>query len=184
MLFDQQNRFHFIIFLSVLLALIIATSAEAKKKSTNQPHPQHITLNKPLFSDSSITRWANAMVARTFTYNYQNYKQILEDNSVYYTADCWDNFMKALKMSGHLDAVVNKKLAVSAVTNNSLKMIQGAVEDGRYTWHVKVPTNIIYFRNNKQQMKPQPVLVDLTIIRTSDKTDGIVIKQFQVTPGR
>lgn len=138
-------------------------------------------LNEPNMTHPALLQWANMAAIAAYTYSFINYRQELQAASAYFTAEGWQNFITALKDSGNLDAVISKKLIVSAVAEGAPVIVQEGELNGRYTWRVQMPMLITY--QSASQKSDQRVLVTMLITRVSplNSVRGIGIAQFIVT---
>lgn len=174
---NKSNR-KWAYFISVFLSLFIATTAYAVEITAAQPQK---VLTKPLYSNQYILKWSAEAVIKSFSYDYINYKTNLENTSNYFTSHGWDNFMKALKMSGNIDAVITRKLSISAVVTGNPTVIQQGIQTNEYEWKAKIPVQISIMKNN-QIINQNMQCVNLTIIRTNKTPSGIGISQYVVMP--
>ena len=142
-----------------------------------------VPLDQPNLSTSALLQWANTAAITAYTYNFVNYRQALQEASESFTPDGWTAFMAALNSSNNLDAVIAKKLIVSAVaTGAPIVLAQGVLND-RYAWRVQMPMLITY--QSASQFSQQSVTVTMLITRvpTLNSPRGIGIAQFVVDTG-
>lgn len=180
MLFEYkkiQARRGLVLFISAFISIIIATTSYAVAITSSY---QNKPLDTPIFTDNYIMKWSNEAALKTFTYDYTNYKSNLESTSHYFTPDGWKAFMQSLKSSGNIDAVITKKLTVSAVSTAAPKIIQQGIENHRYVWHVVMPITVVYSSKTKPEVK-QTLLAQLVILRTDETANGIGITQYIAT---
>ena len=139
-------------------------------------------LDQPNTSDAVVREWANLATVAAYSYNFVNYRTELQAASEFFTGDGWDTFLNALKESNNLEAVVSKKLVVSAVAKAAPSILQKGVLNGRYAWRIQIPLLVTY--QSAIQFTPQDILVTLTIVRVStlNNPKGIGIDQFVSAP--
>ncbi len=180
MLFKHKrtlNKRGLVFFISAFILSVIVTTSYAV--GVTAYHPKK-SLDQPLVTSDYIKTWSSEAVLKTFNYDYTNYKKNLESASHYFIPEGWKDFMTALKTSGNIDAVVTKKLTLSASFNNEPTIIKQGVENGRYTWHIKIPTTITY--SGKTISNKQSSIVNLLIIRTNETSSGIGISEYWILP--
>lgn len=137
-------------------------------------------MSEPNMTSSALLQWANMASIAAYTYSFVNYRTELQAASSYFTPEGWQEFIKALKDSGNLDAVITKKLIVSAVAKGAPVISDQRIINGRYTWRVQMPMLITY--QSASQTSQQEVIVTLLITRVSplNSARGIGISQFIV----
>ncbi|CAM4428391.1 MAG: hypothetical protein LEGION0398_MBIBDBAK_00471 [Legionellaceae bacterium] len=137
-------------------------------------------LNEPNMEHFALLQWGNTAAIAAYTYSFVNYRQELQAASSYFTPNGWQNFVTALQDSGNLQAVIAKKLIVSAVAKGAPVILQEGLLNGRYTWRVQMPMLITY--QSASQKSEQDVIVTMLITRVSplNSARGIGIAQFIV----
>jgi intracellular multiplication protein IcmL len=185
---DGYKRVILALLLSVLLnAVLIATFTYV---ITHPPAPQYfattingritplIPLDQPNMPPSTLLQWANSAAIAAYTYNFVNYRQELQAASEFFTTDGWTEFTNALKASNNLNAVIDKKLVVSAVATGAPVILDQGIIDGIYTWRVQMPMLVTY--QSASQTARQNVLVTMVIqrISTLNSARGIGISSF------
>ena len=81
------------------LSLPLTTIAGQTESQTSNALSQNIDLSQPNQSDSAILAWANSTAVATFTYNYVNYRESIQNLSGFFTDSGWKEFMSALDKS-------------------------------------------------------------------------------------
>jgi intracellular multiplication protein IcmL len=185
---DGYKRVILALLLSVLLnAVLIATFTFVV---THPPAPQYfattingritplIPLDQPNMPPSTLLQWSNSAAIAAYTYNFVNYRQELQAASEFFTPDGWTEFTNALKASNNLNAVIDKKLVVSAVATGAPVILDQGIIDGIYTWRVQMPMLVTY--QSASQTARQNVLVTMVIqrISTLNSARGIGISSF------
>lgn len=162
---------------------------------SNPPAPQYfattsdgriiplVPLDQPNLSDAALLQWANTAAIAAYNYNFINYRQALQDASQYFTPEGWQAFLDALKSSNNLDAVIAKKLIVSAVATGAPVILEQGPLMGKYSWKVQMPMLVTY--QSASQFSQQNVTVTMLIARVPTLTSvrGIGIAQFIVSGG-
>ncbi len=138
---------------------------------------------QPNLSNSAILAWSNTAATAAYSYNFVNYRQALQQAADYFTPEGKQMFFTAIKNSNNLQAVISKKLIVSAVATGIPVILEQGILAGRYTWKVQIPMLITF--QSASQFSQQSVTVTLLIVRVSTLTSprGIGIAQFIVSGG-
>ena len=134
-------------------------------------------LDQPNINDAALLEWANLATIAAFSYNFVNYRSELESASEYFTANGWTSFLRSLKDSNNLIAVISKKLVVSAQASRTPEILQKGVLNGRYSWRVKIPIVVTYQSQQYSQQNLEVILL-ITRVSTLNNPKGIGIEQF------
>jgi intracellular multiplication protein IcmL len=142
-----------------------------------------VPFQHPNLSNSTILEWANTAATAAYSYNFVNYRQALQTAADYFTPEGKQMFFNALKSSNNLQAVIAKKLIVSAVATGVPVVLEQGVMVGRYTWKVQIPMLITF--QSASQFSQQSVTMTMLIVRVSplESPRGIGISQFIVSGG-
>ncbi|MCD6046948.1 MAG: type secretion protein DotI [Gammaproteobacteria bacterium] len=142
-----------------------------------------IPLNQPNVSQAALLQWANTAVIAVNTYDFFNYREQLQKASEYFTPDGWQAYLNELKASRNLNAVLEKKLVVSAVATRAPTILREAILDGVYTWVVNIPILVTY--QSASEYSQQSLIVTLMIKRISTLTNpnGIGITNYIAAEG-
>lgn len=134
-------------------------------------------LDQANINDATVLEWANNATIAAFSYNFVNYRSELESASEYFTANGWTSFLKSLKDSNNLIAVISKKLVVSAEATRTPEILQKGVLNGRYSWRIKIPIVVTYQSQQYTQQNLEVILL-VTRVSTLNNPKGIGIEQF------
>lgn len=176
--------------LLIAVILLIASIAAFVYIVTHPPAPQYfattingritplIPLDQPNMPPSTVQQWANSAAIAAYNYNFVNYRQELQAASEFFTPDGWQGYINALKSSNNLNAVIDKKLVVSAVATGAPVILDQGVIDGTYTWKVQIPILVTY--QSPSQSVRQEVMITMVIqrISTLNSARGIGISSF------
>lgn len=187
---DSYARILFVLLLSVTLNFglvstvlyIVANPPKAKyfATATNGRITQLTPLDIPNQSDSAVLQWANQAVIASFTYNFVNWRTELSNAAQYFTQDGWSQFQDALKSSGSLDIVQQKKLIVSAVATRAPVILQKGPLAGRYAWRIQIPILVTYQSASEFKQVNDVVTILVKRISTLETPRGIGIAQYLV----
>ena len=140
-------------------------------------------LDEPNQSDSAVLQWANQAAIASFTYNFVNYRSERQAASGFFTAEGWEQFLTALKLSNNLDAVKDKKMIVSAVATQAPVILKkGVMLNDRYEWKVQMPILVTYQSASEFSQQSNIVTMLITRVSTLNSPRGIGISQFIVGP--
>ncbi|MDR3424058.1 MAG: DotI/IcmL/TraM family protein [Alphaproteobacteria bacterium] len=135
-------------------------------------------------TDADIITWAEKTAQDAMRFDYNDYRDRLQQSSSNFTQIGWTSFNKALKDANFIDAIQARKLVV-ALDINGAPQIQGeGVKDGVWTWYVQIPVTIKFDGN--QPPTPISSMLHLQIVRVStlQNADGVSIEQWiQSSPG-
>lgn len=192
--FYRDNYRRLVMALLILLAINAALVGVVIYQFSSRPEPRYFAtsadgkitpiyaLDVPMVSASALLSWANQAAVAAFSYNFANYRQALQDASEYFTPEGWKDFQAALESSNNLNAVISKKLVVSAVPTGAPVIIDQGVIYGRYSWKVQMPL-LVNFQSASTNFQT-PLLVTLLITRVSTLyvPKGIAIAQYIAAP--
>lgn len=179
--------FSFFIILVLAAALFyIATHPPAPRyfAASNDGHiVPLVPFTQPNLSDATVLEWSNTAATAAYNYNFVNYRQALQQAADYFTPEGKQMFFSAIKSSNNLQAVISKKLIVSAVATGVPVILEQGLLAGRYTWKVQIPMLITF--QSASQFSQQSVTVTMLVVRVSTLTSprGIGIAQFIVSGG-
>ena len=188
---DNYRRVIGILFFTVFI--IIGLAVALIYEVTNPPPPQYFAtdaegriihlypLDEPNLSQGALLQWANVAAVAVFSYDFVNYRENLQDASEFFTPDGWQNFMNALQDNDNLNAVLTKKLVVSAVATAAPVILQEGVLQGRYSWRVQMPMLVTYQSASQVTQQNLTVTMLITRISTLNSEKGIGIAQFVAT---
>jgi len=142
-----------------------------------------VPLDRPNLSTAALLQWANTAAVAAYTYNFVNYRQALQAASDFFTPEGWQGFMSELQSSNNLNAVIDKKLIVSAVATGAPVVLDQGVILGAYTWRVQLPLLVTY--QSASQFSQQAITVTMLINRVSTLSSplGVGISQFIASGG-
>ena len=142
-------------------------------------------LDAPNHSDDEVINWTEKAAMASFTYNYTNYRREFQASSDFFSPYGWTQLLEAIKASNNLDAVIDKKMVVSAQLGKFSKSIivsSGKLTTGHYGWKIRVPLLVTY--QSTTEYSQQKTMVTMLIVRLSNlnSPSGLGIEQFVVSP--
>lgn len=191
--FHKDNSRQLLIALLVCMAVILVQIGTIIYIVTHPPVPKYFAtsansrimpltpLAHPNLSQAALLQWANTAAIAAYNYDFVNYRDALQEASVYFTPDGWNSFTAALNTSGSLQNVISKKLLVTAVASGAPVIVQQGVLDSTYTWKVQMPMLITYQSASQNQQENVTVTMLITRISALTSARGIGIAQFLVS---
>lgn len=130
----------------------------------------------------TILNWASMRVKSIFSYNWVDYKEIMDHSKKYFTPQGYSHYLKSLKDSGSTESVITKKLILSVKPNGPAKILKEGSYQDKYSWQVEVPVIFTYY--GVSETIPKRASVVLLISRASkvDFEDGLAITQLLLKP--
>jgi intracellular multiplication protein IcmL len=137
-------------------------------------------LTEPMVDQDMLITWATRAAVASYSFNFVDWQNNLQNAQQYYTETGFKNFTEALKNSGNLDTVVAKRLVVQATVVDVPRIVNQGLIKGRYAWKIQIPM-LIKYTSASEELR-QPVLVTMLVARvpTTQKPQGIAIAQFVV----
>lgn len=141
-------------------------------------------LTVPMVAPTELLQWATRTAVSAYTYNFVDYREALQRVQNRFTADGWKHFENALKSSRNLEAVISKKLVVSAVATAAPVILEQGVINGRYAWKVQMPLLITYQGSGEQTQQPVVVTMVISRVPTYNMPTGIAVASFVSSTGK
>ena len=190
--FYRDNYRRIMKLLLILTATLVVMIAIIFYLLAHRPQPKYfattqagrvlelIPLSTPMLSSTALLNWASELATATFTYNYLNYRQQIGALQPNFGANTWKDFLTELRNNGNVDAMVKRKLLVTAVPSGSPVILSQGNLNGRYTWKVQVPILAKYVSANDSYQTQY--LVTMTIVRVStlENQNGVAVSQYVV----
>lgn len=188
---DNYRRVTVILFFSVILNFFFVGGIIYLYK--NMPKPvyfatnengsllQMIPLDQPYITDEQLKHWAVEAATAAYSFNFLDYQNNLQQARKYFTEAGFNNYYQALKSSGNLSTVLDKRLVVKATVSDVPLVTFKGMLNGRYVWKVQVPMIVRYVTAGSEFK--QPIVVDMLVGRVStlDAASGVAIAQFVVS---
>jgi hypothetical protein len=133
------------------------------------------------FDDTELAVWANEAIVATYTYNYQNFLPRQKEIAVYFTAQGWINYTKALNAAKLPDSVKQNHYYVSAVATLPPKV----TSIGGNQWQAVMPLLVVYQNPQYQQKQTLEITIQFTEAPAGQGVRGLAIMSLQskeVTP--
>lgn len=196
---SDRNNFYRDSYRKILLSLILSIFSIILLVSaiiyivTNPPMPKYfatysngslapmIPLNQPNVSEASLLQWVTSAVISVNTFDFVNYRDQLQKASDYFTSDGWQDYLQALQSSRNLDAVIQKKLTVTAVATGAPVIVKGWLENGVIVWQIQLPVLITYQSASNYVAQNNIIILKVKRISTLLNANGLGIEDYVAT---
>lgn len=127
--------------------------------------------NATYSSDEEIKKWAIEAVKQVMTYNYQNYKERTEQNSLYFTKKGWVSFSQAIEKSHIIDKVIKDKLSLKSFQSDLVEICNIEKKQDARILAIVVPIKTLYSseRNKKSTSQVTLIFVEETKAQNGQK---------------
>ena len=141
-----------------------------------------IPLGRPYRKPADVIQYAKETLERSFTLDFNNWRQQLEDVRYRYDTEGFKSLIAAMQQSGILAAVRERRMNMSITTGTGVLVKEG-VENGVYTWYVEAPIEI-KLAGQTTDMPSQRFKATVRIDRSStlDNIEGIEAAQVITKP--
>lgn len=132
--------------------------------------------------DETILNWAQQKVKSIFSYNWVDYKEVMDQSKRYFTPQGYSHYLKSLKDSGSTEFIISKKLILQVKLNGLPKILKEGSYQDKFSWQVEIPVVFTYY--GVSETIPKRATVVLLISRASkvDFEDGLAITQLLLKP--
>jgi intracellular multiplication protein IcmL len=168
---------------SVLAAILVMMSWREPQPTyfattTNGVVTPLYSLSEPVLTSQFILEWASLAARKAFNLDFVHYADQLNEAKPYFTSDGWEKFQGALKSSGMLDTVTDKKVVMSAIVSGTPVVLSRAVVHGRFTWTIQLPV-LVSFSSTSEKRKMQMIItMNVQRVPTLDASQGVQISDF------
>lgn len=139
--------------------------------------PLH-SLSEPVITKPYLLQWASLATRKAYNLSFDSYQKQINAVKPFFTPNGFAKLKEALKKSGLLDEVINKKLVMSAVVDGDPVIVKEYKLHGAHTWEVQLPL-LVSFESASENRKIHTV-VGLRIQRVPvlSAEKGIQISDF------
>jgi intracellular multiplication protein IcmL len=141
-----------------------------------------IPMSQPYRKAADVIQYAKDTINRSFTLDFLNWRQQLEDTRQNYTRDGFKSFISSLQTSGVLDTVRNRRMNMSITAGTGVLTKEG-VENSIHVWYVEVPIEV-KLSGQTLELPSQRFLATVRVERVStlDSIEGIGVSQLVTKP--
>lgn len=167
--------------LTTLFVVMATEPAEKYYASTTTGEVVPIeSLSSPVVTPDFILQWSKTVARSLYSLSFSDYDNQLKEASGYFTPEAWQQFQNAMKSSGLLNVVREKKLILSAVVNGAPVIVDRYVKNGRFTWRVQLPLLVMYGSANDERKTQLYISLTITRVPELEIARGIAVTSFQV----
>ena len=120
-------------------------------------------VSQPISSTSDLTTWVANSVVQAYTFDFANWRPQLQAAQLNFTGPGWKGFENALKDSGILQTVLEKKYVTTAVPTGSPVLLDKGIISGRYAWKLQMPLLVTF--QSAERTASQNLMVDIIVVR-------------------
>jgi len=139
------------------------------------------SLSEPVVTKSYLLQWASLSAQMSYNLNFTDYKKQIQSVSPYFTANGFAKYQQALKSSGLLDTVINKKVMMSAIVSGDAVIASDFVEHGRRNWIVQLPMLVTFQSASETKHIHTYVTMRIQRVPVIGANNGIQISNFKVS---
>ncbi|MBA5690557.1 DotI/IcmL family type IV secretion protein [Rugamonas apoptosis] len=141
-----------------------------------------VPLSRPYQKSADVIQFGKDTLTRSFTLDFLNWRQQLEDLRPSYTRDGFAQFIDNLEKMGILDMVKGRRMNMSASVGTGV-LTKDGVENGVFLWDLEMPIEI-RLEGQTQHLPPQHFNAHLRIVRipTLDNIQGIGAARLVTDP--
>ncbi|HKY69832.1 MAG TPA: DotI/IcmL/TraM family protein [Gammaproteobacteria bacterium] len=190
--FYSDHQFYLHVFMLFLIAIIGSLALFIFYQMLSKPKPLYfhtyeenrlletIPLEQPFLSENDLLQFTTEALISAYTYNYINYNQVIERVNKYFTPKGYQQYRNALRDSGTLQAVIQRKMVVWAEPIGAPVVLKAAPLPPRnfWTWRVELPILVTYQSADEMLRQELKVTVLITRVPTTLSTDGVMIAQI------
>ena len=176
----------------VMSVLTVILSAVLIVMTIKRPQPKYFAttttgnevalyaLSQPVVTKPYLLQWASMATRAAYSLSFESYEKQLDAVKPYFTESGFEKFKAALKSSGLLDAVIQKKLIMSAIVDGDPVIVKDFMLHGRHNWEVQLPLLVSF--ESASESRRRHLLVSMRIQRVPvlSAEKGIQISDFVV----
>jgi intracellular multiplication protein IcmL len=150
-------------------------------KPTTQEVFKLTALERPNVSAAALLSWATLAATATFTFDFVNYNESLNELRDYFTVMGYENFVTSLEEAGTLSTIDAKKLVLTCVAIGSAIITGENEKAGIHSWNIQIPVLVRYQSADTNETRLKLVSLLVTQVPTKDAPKGIGISQYVAT---
>lgn len=192
---DDFYRDSFMRVVMVILGLLVSMSgllAVSLYIHLNKPKPvlfgvdsewriqPSVALDQPYISLADLNQWVVNALSRSFTLDFLNYNDQLENAKQFFTDEGWKVFLNQLNIYANYNNVQANKVFVSGTPAGAPSLINQGLTGGRFGWIVEIPYTLSYAGFNPPPSRT--ITLSLLIVRVStlNNLSGVAIDNIVV----
>ena len=175
----------------VLAVATLASLAMAWSAHANRPEPRYfatredggiiplVAVSRPFLNNGQVSNFAVEAVTRAMTMDFKNWRDDLAEASQYFQRpEGWNNFLAAIRDSGTLDFIRERRLISNAVANGAVIIDDGVDARGRYSWTVQIPLKITFESANERSVEEMMAEVVVSRLPTWETPTAVGITRI------
>lgn len=137
-----------------------------------------VPLDKPVLTQQGLLNWATETICNAVSLDFLEWREKLTRTRENFSESAFQSFLDALKSSGILDMIKDKRLSASAVVTRAPVIIASGLIDGKASWRVEFPI-ILSYESSKGVEATQKLMATVLIRRAATVTTprGVVVEQ-------
>lgn len=141
-----------------------------------------IPMSQPYRKAADVIQYAKDTMNRSFTLDFLNWRQQLEDTRHSYTRQGFKSFINSLETSGVLDTVRTRRINMSISAGTGVLTKEG-IENSVYAWYIELPIEV-KLAGQTSELPAQRFLATVRVERVStlDSIEGIGVGQLITKP--
>lgn len=140
-----------------------------------------VPVDQPYLDDNEVLRFATSAITSAMTFDFVNYRSSMSRAAKYFDRpDGWNKFLKAMKDSGMLEYVKERRLISSTVANEAVIVKRGQDAKGYYNWTVEVPITVTYQTSSEKTSRNHKAIMELSRVEAWKSPDNIGVTNIIV----
>lgn len=133
-------------------------------------------LNKPYISESGLLNFVANTVTETFTLDFNTFRNSLAKIRLRYSQKAFKQLEEELRPT--VQQILDNRLIMSAVCEQTPRLLNHGVQYGRYSWQIQVPLTVSL--QGAQDIQTMRWMVTVVVSRTNiiEKPQGIEVVQI------
>lgn len=136
------------------------------------------SLSEPVVTKPYLLQWASSAARKAYNLSFDSYSAQLNSVKPFFTADGFVKLKAALKSSGLLDEVINKKLVMSAVVDGDPVIVKDFILHGAHNWEIQLPLLVSFESASENKKIHTMVTMRIQRVPVLSANKGIQISDF------
>lgn len=134
------------------------------------------SLSRPYISEAGLLNFVAQTVTETFTLDFNNFRNSLARVRLRYSQTAFKKLENELRPT--VQQILDNRLIMSAVCEQTPRLLNHGVQHGRYSWQIQVPLTVSL--QGAREIQTMRWLVTVVVARTNiiEKAQGIEVVQI------
>ena len=137
-----------------------------------------VSLDQPYRSQAEVIAWAAGTAQNVMRFDYNDYRQHLQQVSSEFTESGWTSFNKALKEANIIEALEARKLVLSMEIIAAPEIKNAFVRNGIFTWYLEFPVTIKFDGVSPPGDIHTTLVLQVVRVSTLQNPNGLSIEQW------